>query len=97
MPEDPLRPAKNARKMPEDPLRPTSTHFDPLRPAKNARGPAKPLKPTTFGDMGGNFDRKIWMHFLGSKITFGENVKTLVKLGEFSESGRFRQKCQKRH
>ena len=33
--------------------------------------------------------------FLGSKITFGEIAKNLVNYGEFSESGRFRKKCQK--
>ena len=35
------------------------------------------------------------MHFLGPKITFGEIAKTLVKYGEFSESGGFIRNAQK--
>ncbi len=35
--------------------------------------------------------------FFGSKITFGENVKTLVKYGEFSKSARSSQKSRNRH
>ena len=35
--------------------------------------------------------------FLSSKITFGENAKNLVKYGEFSKFGRFRQKSRNGH
>ncbi len=37
------------------------------------------------------------MHFLGSKITFGENGESLVKCWENAESGRFRQKSRNGH
>ncbi len=40
-------------------------------------------------------DRKIESIFGGVKITFGEIAKTLVKYGEFSESGRFRRNARK--
>ncbi len=35
--------------------------------------------------------------FLGPKITFGENAKTLVNYGEFSESAGSSPKSKKRH
>ncbi len=40
------------------------------------------------------FRSKNRMHFLGSKITFSKSGESLVNYGEFSESGRFRQKSR---
>ncbi len=84
----------NATVLGRQPDKPThfnsQTHLNPLK-AANSR------KTRNFWDVGGNFDRKFWMHFLGSKITFGEIVKNLVKYGEFSEYGRSRPKSKKGH